>query len=118
MALMPDVTSLLLDHDLGAQRFNVKRRTGTWTGGRMIVSDTQIIQAIGIMQPPSPETLRTFPEGERREGIVAIYTQTLLHLSEGDDIADDVTWLGEQYKVIRVERWDQYGFCVAYAQKR
>lgn len=118
MSLSPDVTELLVDPDLGAQSFTVRRRTGEWQGGRMKVVSDETLSAIGIIQPPSSEELQYFPEGERRKGMVAIYTQTILHLTEGEDIADDVTWQGEAYKIIRVDRWDDYGYCVAYAQKR
>lgn len=118
MALSPDVTELLVDPDLGAQEFIVRRRTGKWQGGRMIVAEDTTFTAIGIVQPPSSEELQFFPEGERRKGMVAIYTQAILHLTEGEDVADDVTWRGDEYKIVRVDRWDDYGYCVAYAQKR
>lgn len=118
MALMPDVTMLLFDPDLGAQTFEVKRRKGEWIGGRLVMRQQETITATGIIQPPSPEQLAMFPEGERRQGMIAIYTTTILHLSDGKDVSDDVTWRGEQYKVIHIDRWTDYGYCVAYAQKR
>lgn len=118
MSLSPDVTELLVDPDLGAQSFTIRRRTGKWQGGRMEVVTDETLTAVGIIQPPSSEELQFFPEGERRKGVIAIYTQTLLHLTEGEEIADDVTWHDESYKIIRVDRWDDYGYCVAYAQKR
>lgn len=118
MSLMPDVTDLLYDPDVGAKPFTVLRRTGEWIAGRFRVAKTETIKAIGVMLPPEAEQLATFPEGERRKGVVAIYTKTLLYLSDGECISDDITWMGEQYKVMRVERWDEYGYCVAYAQKR
>lgn len=118
MSLMPDVTDLLHDPDVGAKPFSILRRTGQWSGGRMHVSTSQSISAVGVMLPPSSEQLSFFPEGERRNGQVAIYTETILHLTEGEEIADEVTWQGDRYKIIRVDRWDEYGFCIAYAQKR
>lgn len=118
MSLLPDVTELLIDPDLGAQTFFVKRRKGKWSGGRLAVSDEEALSFIGIIQPPSSEQLAFFPEGERREGRIVIYTQSLLHLTEGEDISDDVIWSGESYKVVAIDRWTDYGFCAAYAQKR
>lgn len=118
MSLMPDVTELLHDPDLGAHEFTILRRTGKWYNGRFNAATSKTIQATGIMVPPTAEQLATLPEGERRKGAVAIYSETQMHLTEGEDIADDVTWLGEQYKVIHVDRWDEYGFWIAYAQKR
>lgn len=118
MALMPDVSALLFDPDLGAQEFTIKRRTGKWIGGRMTVDNETIIRAIGVIQPPSAEQLVFFPEGERRKRQIVIYTTTMLHLTDGSDIADDVTWNGEQYKLVNVKRWNDYGYVEAYAELR
>ena len=118
MALMPDVTELLFDPDLGAQEFVVTRRTGKWVGGRLTVDTEETLIAIGIIQPPSAEQLAFFPEGERRKGQIVIYTTTTLHLTEGTDIADDIMWNGEQYKLVNVKRWDDYGYVEAYAELR
>lgn len=115
---MPDVTELLTDPDLGAQSFLVKRRKGKWSGGRLLVTDEEQFDAVGIIQPPTPEQLVFFPEGERREGQIVIHTKTELYLTEGNDISDDMTWRGEAYKIVNVKRWMDYGFCIAYAQKR
>lgn len=109
---------LLSDPDLGAQGYTITRRVGQWQGGRQNVVNEDNIRAIGIIQPPSPEELSFFPEGERRKGTIAIYTRAHLHLSEGEDISDDITWRGERYKLIRIDRWEDYGYCIGYAVKR
>ena len=119
MPLLPDVTMLLQDRDLGAQTFQVTRRTGSWQGGRLTMPNTgNKLTITGIIQPPTAEQLMFFPEGERREGSIVIYTKAKLFLTEGADVADEVLWRGEKYKVIRVDRWDDYGYNVAYAEKR
>lgn len=118
MALCPDVTELLDDPDLGAQEFSYRRRTIEWQGGRAVVATDETFSAVGNIQPASAEQLDFLPEGEKRKGAILIYTRTMLHLSEGEDVSDDVTWQGEAYKVIHVDRWVDYGFYVAYAQKR
>ena len=117
--LMPDVTALLVDPDLGAQTVTVIRRTGSWQGGRFVVgeNDTQTLNVIGILQPASTEQLEFFPEGERREGQVVFYTQTTLYLTEGDMISDRLMWRNEEYKILNINRWQDYGFNIAYAQK-
>ena len=116
--LRPNVTRLLFDPRLGAQEFEIKRRTGKWHGGRFTAEDEKLIRATGIIQPPTSEQLVFFPEGERREGQIVIWSTTIMHLTEGEDISDDVTWRGEQYKIIRIDRWTDYGYCAAYGQKR
>ena len=117
MALMPDITALLVDPELGAQRFSISRRAGRWHEGRFEPESEEIIEATGNIQPANAEALQFFPEGERRRGAITIRTATLLHLTDGTDIADSVLWRGERYKLIRVDRWDDYGFCVGYASR-
>lgn len=121
MALMPEVQFLLSDPELGAQRFTITRRTGKWTGGRLVVdpqTGVQTIKAVGVIVPPEPEQLEFFPEGERRKDMKAIYSKTMMHVSEGNDVSDEITWRDVPYKIIKVDRWDDWGFCVAYAVKR
>lgn len=118
MPLLPDVSMLTEDRDLGAQQFTVKRRTTKWIRGEIKVDSEKTLNPTGIIQPLQGEDLKILPEGERRKGGISIWTRTMLHLTEGRDASDEVTWQGEQYKVCRVDRWEQYGYCVAYASKR
>lgn len=120
MALMPEVQFLVTDPDLGAQRFTITRKTGVWQGGRLVVdpeTGTETIEAAGVIVPPQPEEMDRFPEGERRKDLKAVYSQTMMHVSDGEAVSDKITWHGDSYKIIRVERWDDWGFCVAYAAK-
>ena len=116
--LMPDVTMLLTDPTLGAQTITVKRAEGQWSGGRFAAGEPALIPVTGILQPATPEQLEFFPEGERREGQIVFYTKTTLYLTEGDQISDVLFWRGEDYKIVNVNRWQDYGFNIAYAQKR
>ena len=120
MALLPDVTALTVDPELGAVSFTILRHKGSWIGGRF-VKDTQSqqsISAIGIIQPPSPAQLSFFPQGQKREGQIVIYTMTEMQMIEGEDASDDVVWRGDTYKVIRADRWLDYGFNIVYCEKR
>ena len=121
MALMPEVQFLLSDPDLGAQRFTITRKTGKWQGGRLVVdpqTGVETISAIGIVVPPEPEHLSFFPEGEKREDMKAIYSKTMMYVSEGKEVADEINWRGVPYKVVKADRYDDWGFCVAFAVKR
>ena len=121
MSLMPEVQFLLSDPELGAHSFDITRREAKWVGGRLVVpqdnSTTQTIAAIGLIIPPTPEQLEFFPEGVRREDKKAIYSKTMMYVTEGKKISDTITWNSDTYKIIQVERWDEWGFCVAYAVK-
>lgn len=119
MALMPEVQFLLSDPELGAHPFTVTRKTGKWVSGRLVIQEnqTQTLNPVGIIVPPEAEQLEFFPEGDRRKDKKAIYTKTMLHVSEGDTVSDTIQWNGDRYRILKVERWDEYGFCVAYAVK-
>lgn len=119
MSLSPEVAFLCSDPDLGAQEFTVRRRKGAWNAGRFTVKgDPQILHPIGNIQSPTPEQLVFFPEGERKQETKVIYTRTMLYMTEGEDIADEITWHDHPYKIIRADRWDDWGFCVAYVARR
>lgn len=118
MPLLPDVSMLTEDRDLGAQRVQVIRRTTKWERGTIKTDAEETLSIVGIVQPLGSEALNFLPEGERRKGGISIYTRSTLRLTEGQDASDEVIWQGERYKVVRVDRWSQYGFCVAYASKR
>lgn len=118
MSLSPDVAFLCSDPDLGAQTFTVKRSKGVWTAGRLIPGKPKELPCIGIIQSPTPEQLQFFPEGARASETKVIYTQTMLYMTEGEDISDEITWNNHPYKVVRVDRWDEWGYCVAYAARR
>ncbi len=120
MALMPEVQFLLSDPELGSQTFSITRKTGAWSGGRLVIDDfagTDTISATGIIVPPEAEQLDRFPEGERHRDLKAVYSKTMMHVSEGDTVSDKITWGGSSYKIVKVERWDDWGFCVAFAAK-
>lgn len=108
---------LVQDPDLGAKPFTITRRRGKWRGGRLEIVSEETIKAVGNFQPPTQEQLAFFPEGERREGQVAIWTNTPLHTTKGEEVSDTVTWRGEVYRIIALDTWVEHGFCVAYGQK-
>lgn len=118
MSLLPEVAFLCEDTDLGAQKFTVNRKTGTWNAGRFIPGKPQTLTPIGNIQSPTPEQLAFFPEGVRVNETKVIYTTTMLYMTEGEEISDEIIWNGHTYKVIRADRWDEWGYCVAYAARR
>ena len=118
MSLLPEVAFLCGDHDLGAQQFTVNRKTGTWSAGRFIPGETQVLTPVGIIQSPTPEQLEFFPEGVRVNETKVIYTTTMLYMTDGEGISDEIIWNGHTYKVVRADRWDDWGYCVAYAARR
>lgn len=116
--LMPDVTMLLTDPTIGAQQVQVTRKTGQWSGGRFEKSQEETFSVVGNLQPATPEQLEFFPEGEKREGQMVFYTTETLYLTDDKKVSDVLTWRGEDYKIVNINRWQDFGFNIAYAQKR
>lgn len=118
MSLLPNVAFLCDDPELGAQEFTVTRKKGKWVAGRFIPQQPETMTPTGNIQSPTPEQLQFFPEGVRANETKVIYTQTMLYMTEGEDISDEITWNGHQYKVVRADRWEDWGYCVAYVARR
>ncbi|MBR2660582.1 MAG: hypothetical protein IKE15_04190 [Clostridia bacterium] len=72
-----DITSAVLDPELGCTAFTVERITYTRTRAGT-ASRTVTVQAQGCVHPGTPEMIRLLPEEEREEQFIAIYTDYAL----------------------------------------
>lgn len=74
---------------------------------------------MAVIQAPSEHDLLTLPEGERTEGMVAVWTRADLQVAnEGaGTVADElVTPAGEVYRVVKVMTRSEAGFTKALAR--
>ena len=115
-----DISSAILDPELGCTAFTVERTTYTRSrGGTM--SRSEISQALGCIHPGTPEMLQLLPEEEKAEEFIAIYTDYPLSTgteeSSGASFigADKVYWGGKTWRVVRVRDWQMFGYYQAYA---
>lgn len=129
--LQPDITSLLSDPELGAQRFTIIRTTGSWVKGRFI-EDTEEIKAIGNIQPATPTDLDQLPEGDRKKGVIVIRTTTAIfdvddcteqsadpsETLKKEHAADEIIWRGNTYKVLSASLWGDFGWYEAFATRK
>jgi hypothetical protein len=114
------IAEIVNDPDF-AQSFTITRSSGgQYVMGRWN-NKTVLIQAWGAIQPPSPEELEQVPEADRVTGVIAIWTSQLIYETSGTSgntgsrISDIVTWQGENYRVVKVGPWQDYGYRKAYA---
>ena len=119
MALSPEVAYLCEDPELGAQPFTVKRMTGIWSNGRLIDpgDGDKTFSGIGIIVPPDKEQLEFYPEGEKTNNKIAVYTRKEIRVTRDSRTSDRIIWRGEEYKTVNVQRFDDWGFCVTFAVK-
>jgi len=115
-----DISSAVLDPELGCTAFTVERITYTRSrSGTTSRSVTE--QARGCIHPGTPEMVQLLPEEERKEEFIAIYTDYALSTgteeSSGASFigADRVHWGGQTWRVVRVRDWQMFGYYQAYA---
>jgi len=115
-----DITSAIMDQELGRSAFTVERLTYTRTA-EGTTSRSVTHQAMGCVHPGTPEMIQLLPEEERHEEFIAIYTDFALSLGKdhGNTYTgpDRVHWNGETWRVVRVRDWAMFGYYQALAVK-
>jgi hypothetical protein len=74
-----DITSAIMEPELGCSAFTVERLTYTRTA-EGTTSRSVTHQAMGCVHPGTPEMIQLLPEEERHEEFIAIYTDFALSL--------------------------------------
>lgn len=115
---MPFSIAEVVNDPVFSQSFTIVRSQGGYYRQGRWVNATVNVQAWGSIQPPTPTDLEMVPEGDRVSGVVQIHTtqpiyETNVELTNG--ISDIVTWHGQQYRVLRVFEWQDYGYWKALA---
>ncbi len=116
-----DITSAIIDPDLGCTTFTVERITYTRTRAGT-TSRTVTAQARGCIHPGTLEMLQLLPEEEKAEEFIAVYTDYPLSTGtpEGSGASsftapDRIRWSGGIWRVVRVRDWQAFGYYQAYA---
>ena len=111
---MNDISSALLDPELGFCSFTVRRITyrvaqGTTTAA---LSDSP---AQGCIHPGTPEMVQLLPEEERHKDFIAVYTSFPLSLGKNPGgitwtAADRILYAGKQWKLVRLRDWSRFSY--------
>ena len=116
-----DITSAILDPELGCTSFTVEQITYTRSRGGM-TSNIRTEQVSGCIHPATAETLKHLPEEERNDTFIAIYTDYTLSTGTPEDAgaasfsgADRIHWNGQIWRVVKVRDWKGFGYCQAIA---
>ena len=103
-----------------AQAYTVNRSTGQFEQGGY-VSTTVPIPFYGIIQPISEQDLLQVPEGDRVTGMLGFISEQPMYRTrvEGSTsgIGDTITWRGQEYRVVAVVLWRDFGFSKALAAR-
>ena len=117
---MTDISTALLDPELGCSSFIVDRITYTRSRSGTGAS-TRTAQAAGCIHPGTPEMLQLLPEEEKADTFIAIYTDYPLSTGTPEDAGvsfvapDRIHWNDQTWRVVRVRDWSQFGYYQAYA---
>ncbi len=118
MALLPDITGLLDDPDIGGgQAFVIIRTTVQRRKGRASAPTVERIPATGSVQPVNENQLEQLPEGDRDKADCIIRSTTPFQNGSSSEtvtvLPDEVEYLGERYKLLKTKEWRQWGMHVA-----
>lgn len=107
------------------QQFKITRVKGESVTGRFQETKRETRTITGVICPMKTKELELLPEGDRNKGGITIYTLeplygTRLNQKTGKDgyFADEVTYHGEQWKVVDDSNRSESGFYKANAVRK
>lgn len=105
---MIDVSEIIQDPDF-AQTYSVQRDSGKLVNGRWVPNTTNF-DITGVVTVANSQDVQQLPEGDRVVGIMAFHSTQLLQITNPEGISDIITWRGEQYKLLQVYPYGDYGY--------
>jgi len=107
------IAELITDPDF-CQSFTVTRLTGSVVKGDFITTP-ETMQTTGIIRPANTKDIQMLPEGDRVTGLVTVYSSIQLYVTRAAGatragLSDEITWQGEQYKIIQTANYSDYGY--------
>ncbi len=116
-----DITSAILDPELGSTTFTVERITYTRTRAGVNESVANAV-AEGCIHPGNSEELILLPEEEKGNEFIVVYSGYALSTGTQEDPetssyigADRIHYNGQLWRVVKVKNWSHFGFCQACA---
>lgn len=112
----------LLSRPAFSQSFTITRLTGSVLKGDFITTP-ETFETTGIIRPANTKDIQMVPEGDRVTGMVTVYTSTQLYVtrrtgSNSPGLSDEITWQGEQYKIIQTANYSDYGYFKSMAVRK
>ena len=117
---MTDLSTILLDPDLGASSFTILRREFRRIKGETTETTLRIPTA-GCIHPGTPELVQLLPAEQRADAFIRITTPSRLQTGEEESsgrtfsVPDRILWHNQIWKVVHVRDWSQFNYCEALA---
>ena len=111
---MTDISTALLDPELGFLQFTVRRLTYRLSQGATTLTHADHT-AEGCIHPGTPEMVQLLPAEERHKDLIAIYTSYPLSLGSNPGgitwtAADRILYDGKVWKLVRLRDWSQFNY--------
>ena len=116
---MINISSAILDPELGSVSFTVERSVWKRDQGENVLLAKSMASAVGCIHPGNAETLSQLPEEDRHEEHMVIYTTYPLSLGQNDGITftvpDRILWDEACWRVVKIKHWSCFGYIQALA---
>jgi hypothetical protein len=116
-AALIQVSEVVNDPDL-AQPFTINRSSGVWNNG-VWQSTTTAVQGYGVIANPTVRELEMIPEGDLVKGAMVFWSAQPIYGTHGTQgvggSSDILIWRGNNYRVLNVTQYQDYGFYRAIA---
>jgi hypothetical protein len=104
------------DPDL-CESFTIRRRLGKWGEGGYTVQSSNEKSVLGVAVATNSDDLEQLPEGDRTGGVMSFYARIPMRVAGTEQMADEIIWSGNAYKVVAASDWKRHGFYKAVAIK-
>ena len=120
---MLQLADIIMDGELGAAPFVIRRRHFTLTAGEAVLTDAEDITTSGTVHPTADADLALVPEEYRSEVLRTFYAPVPFSLGVRADSAsftapDQILYAGQTFLVIAVKDWSAFGFSKAIAVEK
>jgi hypothetical protein len=111
-----DVAELMTDRDF-VKCFTVKRPTVTVSANGTSSVTFAEFEAVGAVQPASPNDVQTLPEGTRLDDVLSVWSHETIRGADGKTRESDVLVVdGQPYRVVKVEPRTDNGYTRVFAE--
>jgi hypothetical protein len=107
---MPFNQSVAITNPDVAQSYTIQRTTGAFVLGGYTTVDTTMIPAYGVITVAAPKDLRQVPEGDRVEGSMLFFATQEIMETRPSGLSDTILWRGDNYKIVKVWPYGDYGY--------
>ena len=116
---MLSVAKAIKDRRLN-QTITVRRSTGSFQIGGWSEGNPVVVNMKAVVSVMNAKELQQLPEADRIIGAMIFHTLDELYVTHNGTskgTSDKITWRGEEYKIINVKKYADFGYYAAIGQR-